>query len=46
MCGKSGTMTFEEEDQMGDTTRCVEVTGTFKIDPDGKPRCKCGHKDD
>jgi hypothetical protein len=44
-CGKSGTMTCTEEDQMGPTTRWIEATGTYEIGADGKPHCKCGAPD-
>ena len=42
VCGGRGTTTYEEEDQTGATTRWVEATGSYRIDGDGKPVCKCG----
>jgi hypothetical protein len=41
-CGRTGTMTYEEEDQSGKTTRWVETSGSYRLGADGKPVCVCG----
>lgn len=43
-CGKLGTMTFEEDDQEGRSTRWIGADGTWTIDVEGAVICKCGYE--